>query len=71
MAEKKEEKPKENKKEKERYEGFHQPEILGIVDNVTGDLIPIKSKSDFEKYIGEVRARAHEWNLIDELSKRI
>ena len=68
MAEKKEEKPKEKK---ERYEGFHQPEILGIVDNVTGDLIPIKSKSDFEKHIGEVRARAHEWNLIDELSKRI
>ena len=71
MAEKKETKTEEKKETKERYEGFHQPEILGIVDNVTGDLIPIKSKSDFEKYIGEVRARAHEWNLIDELSKRI
>jgi hypothetical protein len=70
MVEKKE--TKETKPEKkDRYEGFHQPEILGVVDNVTGEIIPIKSKSDFESNIGEVRAQAHEWNLLDELSKRL
>lgn len=65
------EKKQEKKEVKERYEGFHQPEILGIIDNTTGDIIPIKSKSEFEENIGEVRAKAHEWNMVEELSKRI
>lgn len=71
MAEKKETKTEEKKETKERYEGFHQPEILGIIDNVTGNLIPIKTKNELETDIGEVRATAHGWNLTDELLKRI
>jgi hypothetical protein len=63
-------KPKpEPKKEESRYVPVHTPEILGIRDNKTGQVIPLKQKSSLEGEVGSAVAWAQLYNELWEIRK--
>jgi len=63
-------KPKlEPKKEEPRYTPVHTPEILGVRDNQTGQVIPLKQKSSLEGEVGEAVAWAQLYNELWEIRK--
>ena len=63
-------KPKlEPKKEEPRYTPVHTPEILGVRDNQTGQVIPLKQKSSLEGEVGSAVAWAQLYNELWEIRK--
>ena len=59
----------EPKKEEPRYAPVHTPEILGIRDSETGQVIPLKQKSSLEGEVGLAVAWAQLYNELWEIRK--
>lgn len=62
-------KAEEPKKEEPRYAPVHTPEILGVRDSVTGQVIPLKQKSSLEGEVGLAVAWAQLYNELWEIRK--
>lgn len=64
---------KEEKKPvvKERYEAFHQPEILGIYDHETDTLLPMDESSVLKEDMGKISLEVMKMNDLDKIRKSV
>lgn len=61
----------EKKKPKSKWEAFHQPEVLGLRDNESGEVMVLHTASQFAELFGNASLEAHKMNALYELNKKL
>jgi len=61
----------EKKKPKFKWEAFHQPEVLGLRDNESGEVMVLHTASQYAELFGNATLEAHKMNQMHELNKKL
>ena len=63
--------PVEREQSQDKFEAFHQPEVVGIRDTDTDEVIILHQASTLADYVGDAVFRARELTLLDKTAKSV
>ena len=56
---------------KDKFEAFHQPEVVGIRDIDTDEVIILRQASNLTDFVGDAVFKARELTLLDKTAKSV